>query len=112
VLKKHLTDKQIEDIKNYQNVALGMTKKVLDAEGYRDCSYRVWLTDPDGTPRNFDDAEEIEYASGTFFDDFWDIIETESEVSGRTNIDNFDFYNFLLRLGVPREHIKYEDWGG
>jgi len=38
----------------------------------------------------------------------WDISETSDEISGSTIIDNFDMDEYLEKIGVASNHIK---WG-
>ena len=37
----------------------------------------------------------------------WTITENEAEVEGDTWMDNFDFREFLVKIGVPEQHIHY-----
>ena len=41
------------------------------------------------------------------FDDGWDISETEDYIEGFTVIDNFDFAEFLKKIGVPNRAIRW-----
>jgi hypothetical protein len=42
--------------------------------------------------------------------DAWDIEIDETEVTLRTNMDNFDMHHLLRQVGVAEEHIVYGDW--
>lgn len=39
--------------------------------------------------------------------DIWSISEDDLCVSGYTNMDNFDMVQFLWKIGVSRDHIKW-----
>lgn len=45
-------------------------------------------------------------------DDFWRIREDDKRIYGDTIMDNFDFYEFLEKIGVQEEHIQKEDGYG
>ena len=37
----------------------------------------------------------------------WDIEETEEEITMSTGMDNFDMHEFLIKIGVHDDNIKY-----
>lgn len=41
-------------------------------------------------------------------DDGWDISETEDYIEGFTIMDNFDFSEFLEKIGVPNHAIRWD----
>ena len=95
-----LTSEQIAQAKNYYQVALKMTVPAneKDPEGYR-----LWLG-TDGKPIEGSDYE----CRGTYLDQWWDVCERDGFICGNTSMDNFDFEEFLVRLGVPRNAIRME----
>lgn len=42
--------------------------------------------------------------------DAWKITENDSAISGYTDIDNFDMYEFLRKIDVPEKKISWSDW--
>ena len=90
IRKNKITNEQLEQIRNYQDEAykLGEYDKVTPSEWER----------------------EHNIVSGKFgcIDDYWQIRETEDEISAETFIDNFDFEAFLREIGVKDEDIT---WG-
>lgn len=39
-------------------------------------------------------------------DQAWQISEDHDTISGNTNIDNFDMFEYLKSIGVPMEYVK------
>jgi hypothetical protein len=39
--------------------------------------------------------------------DEWTITETDDIIEGRTTMDNFDMFEFLIKIGVNEEDIDY-----
>jgi hypothetical protein len=47
----------------------------------------------------------------TFDDrDEWNINESEECISGNTIMNNFDFYHFLIRIGVEQKYIEMDEY--
>jgi len=42
------------------------------------------------------------------YDDEWFIEESDDEIFGETNMDNFDMELFLVKLGVKPEHVTWD----
>jgi len=79
ISKKHLTEKQIEQIKNYHL-------------GWRDFT-----------------EEEIENVEFQYYNyPEWDIYETDEDVFGHTIMDNFDIGSFLEKIGIDKKFIECE----
>jgi len=62
-------------------------------------------------------VNHIEYSKDNFpqisiYDDYsgWRIEETDEQMMMRTEMDNFDMYEFLLLIGVEDDDIKCEDY--
>jgi hypothetical protein len=56
---------------------------------------------------SFPDFDYPEEAEG------WWINDDGNSISGYTTMDNFDFREFLIKIGIPEEHINYDhDNGG
>ena len=41
--------------------------------------------------------------------DMWNISEDDKCISGFTILDNFNFYGFLIEIGVPPEVVEWDD---
>jgi len=88
ISKNKLTDLQIYQIKNYQNIA-------YELGGYD----------------KIEDGNINGYKCGKFgyIDDRWNITETLLNIKGDTIIDNFDFCTFLPAIGVKSEDVIWGD---
>ena len=53
----------------------------------------------------YDNAKK--YLPNAYIDKAWDITENEYFVKGYTIIDNFDFYNYLIAIGVPENAMHF-----
>jgi len=56
----------------------------------------------------------IEYADAHFFDfytgefDRWELTEKGCEIRGFTWMDNFDMREFIEKIGIPSDAVKFE----
>ena len=87
IKKKNITDRQVEQIKNYQKEAWDIGE------------YDKIIKNPDHSM--------IDGEFG-YIDEFWEIRETTKEIEGHTYMDNFDFYKYLVAIGIKNEYIKWE----
>ena len=56
-------------------------------------------------------VEDIEeYDPDCSKSDQWSITETADEISGRTWMDNFPMWHYLIDLGIPADVIHYEEY--
>jgi hypothetical protein len=49
---------------------------------------------------------EIDYSEDA---NGWNVEENEDSVEGWTYMDNFDFHEFLNKIGIPDKHITWGD---
>ena len=54
--------------------------------------------------------EAAREAGMNYFDDGWDINETNFNINGFTYMDNGDMWKFLRLIGVDRNNVEWEDW--
>ena len=40
----------------------------------------------------------------------WSITEDDFTISGSTGMDNFDIFEYMDKIGIPREHITGDSW--
>jgi hypothetical protein len=81
LLKKNLTQEQLEKIRNHISVAINMLPDKPDD----------WDID-DWNPSNSQ----------------WVIKENKKSIRGRTELEDFDMYWFLIKIGIKKEFIEYE----
>ena len=81
IRKEHLTDEQIEMIKDH----IYIDDTMFDSEYgiHPNCENRL-----------------LDYP--------WNIMETETELKGHVFMDNFDMYGFLKAIGVDEDKVE---WG-
>ena len=55
--------------------------------------------------------EEAERLGMKFYTDPWsiEVDEKGGTISGSTNMDNFDMYDFLFKIGVPLDKVEFGD---
>lgn len=92
-----LTPEQIAQAKDYYNVILEMT--YAPKPGDQHWEPRIWKERRKDVP------------FGTYLDKSWHIEEKYGMLTGETSMDNLDFTEFLVRIGVPREAIHYSGGG-
>lgn len=79
IAKTALTEEQIEQIKNHQEIAKKM------GEGLSEHGFGC-------------------------LDSPWSIFENNYYVEGRTDMNNFDMFNFLGEIGVPLNVVRWEQY--
>jgi hypothetical protein len=89
-----LTPEQIAKAKDYRKVVLEMTVPAAEAPHYGGHAPRVWKN-----------AQGQPTVAGTYLDPRWDVQEAYGLLRGMTTMNNFDFEDFLIRIGVPPEAI-------
>jgi hypothetical protein len=95
IKKKYLTLEQIEHIKNHIEYAKSMK---WDHDNYdRDL------------PENEDWPDCGWVSKGEFSTDEWSIIETDTELEGSTDMNNFDMHTFMARLSVDITKTEWSD---
>lgn len=71
------------------------------------------------TPYQIDQIKDYEFYAEKmgleYWDDgYWTVTETEDTIGASTIMDNFDFFEFLEKIGVKEEHIDKDsdpyDW--
>lgn len=80
ILKEHLTSDQIDKILNHMDYLKNDIFPKLNED-----EKQWWSFEPD---------------------DKWDIEERHKTICGRTNMDNFNMYAFLERIGINRNFIE------
>lgn len=83
ILYEHLTDLQIDLIKNHLEVGTAI---------YRD-------------------VDEHPYWTGWNFHDEWQIKDGGDRIEGDCSMDNFDMRWFLNQIGVKEDHLHYDHHG-
>lgn len=91
-----LTPEQIAQIKNYYETAKKMTHEATAEERAKYFAPRIWNNAP-GFP-------------GVYLDKLWDIGMTDTCITGQTSCDNFDFYAFLIFIGVSKAQLGYREY--
>lgn len=92
-----LTPEQIAQVKDYFNVIMEMTYAPKPGDQHWDP--RIWKF------RNSNQPDK------TYLDKSWHIEEKYGLLKGETSMDNLDFTEFLVRIGVPRDAIHYSGGG-
>ena len=85
-----LTLDQIAKIKDYRNTVLAMTASAPPSWGGH--PPRVWLDD-----------QGVRTTAGVYLEPRWIITEGYGLLRGQTSMSNFDFGDFLIRIGVPED---------
>lgn len=94
IKKDRLNDYQIQQIRNYQEVArkLGRYDEIKVPEEEKELERRIGKCGKFG-----------------YIDNYWQITETFTEIKGYTGMNNFDFGAFLDAIGVRNSDIEWTE---